>query len=552
MYALAFLAVLFVAFEVYGPALNGEFLFDDDYLPFSMPEVQNAPLRAWLGVRPFLMVSYWLNYKSSGLEPYAYHMVNVVLHSFNTMLAWLVVRRLLGRVGESGTRRELLAGFAAGLFLLHPVQTESVAYVTSRSETMSIFFFLAAFAVFLYRKEEAISWGRAIAVLLLFGIACTVKEHTTVLPGLLLLADYFFTTPWRFEGIRKNLKLYAPILVGGALGVVAVWRVLSTADSAGFRIQDFTWYQYLFTQFRVIWTYVGLYVFPFEQNGDYDYPVSHTITEHGAVFALLGLLGVTVLAWRCRKQYPLAAFGWLGFLLLLAPTSSVVPIRDVIVERRLYLPFICLLLITVDFLRRWRTSPALLASVFGLVLVAGAAASYQRNHVWSTALTFWTDAAAKSPGNARAQFQLAYAQWKNGDCASAVANYEKVAALQKPDDRLLVDWALALDCVDKPDQAVAKLRQAAALAPSALIHAQIGMVYGKRGRNEEALTALAEAEKMNPAFEMTFVYRGNVFAARGDLPGAIAWYKHALAINPNNETARTALAAAEQRLRQAR
>jgi tetratricopeptide (TPR) repeat protein len=406
--------------------------------------------------------------------------------------------------------------------------------------------------VFIYRKNEAITWLRAIVVLLLFGIACTVKEHTTVLPGLLLLADYFFTTPYRFEGIKRNLKLYVPILVGGIFGVMAVWRILSLADSAGFRIKDFTWYQYLYTQFRVIWAYLRLYVLPFGQNGDYDFPVSHTIVEHGAVVALIGLLAVSYFAWRYRKQYPLAAFGWFGFLLLLSPTSSVVPIRDVIVERRMYLPFICLLLMTVDFLRRWRPSPVLMGAVFTLVLAVSAVASWQRNHVWSTALAFWTDAAQKSPKNARAQFQLAYAQWKSGNCQAAVTNYEKVAALQKPDDRLLVDWALALDCLDKPDEAVAKLREAATLAPSALIQAQIGMIYGKRNRQEEALAALALAEQMDPGFEMTYVYRANILAARGDLTGAIAGYRRALAINPRNEVAQNALTASEQRLRQPR
>lgn len=382
----AFLFVLYVAFEVYAPALNGEFLFDDEYLPFSRPELQTAPLRLWLGVRPFLMISYWLNYQVSGFEPFWFHVVNVVLHALNTLLVWLVVRRLLGRVGESGKRREFLAGFAAGLFLLHPVQTESVAYVASRSETLSIFFFLAAFTVFLYRAGHAVSLIRTVVVLVLFGIACSVKEHTVVLPGLLLLADYFFSTPYRLDGIKQNLKLYASIVVGSVLAVIAVWRVLSTADSAGFKIQDFTWYQYFFTQCRVIWTYLRLYLLPIGQNGDYDYPVSHTIFEQGAIVALFGLLAVTVLAWIYRKQFPLAAFGWLAFLLLLAPTSSVVPIRDVIVERRMYLPFIGLLLITLEFLRRWRVSSAPMGAVIALLLTVSAVASYQRNQVWSTAL----------------------------------------------------------------------------------------------------------------------------------------------------------------------
>src|SRR5688572_19605005 len=129
------LLVLFVAFEVYGPALHGEFLFDDSYLPFLNVSV-DAPWRVWLGVRPFLMLSYWLNLMISGLNPYPYHAVNVVFHAFNSILAGLVVRRMLLWVGETGWRREALAVFAGALFLLHPVQTESVAYVASRSEAM--------------------------------------------------------------------------------------------------------------------------------------------------------------------------------------------------------------------------------------------------------------------------------------------------------------------------------------------------------------------------------------------------------------------------------
>ncbi|HYO84451.1 MAG TPA: hypothetical protein VES20_23820 [Bryobacteraceae bacterium] len=550
MILLAALASIFVAFEVYGPALNGEFLFDDDYLPFQVPDMQNAPLRAWLGVRPVLMISYWLNYQNSGLDPWPYHAVGVLFHGLNAVLAWVIVRRLLSRVGETGATRETLAGFAGALFLLHPVLTESVAYITSRSETMSVFFFLAAFAVFLTRPTDVISWGRTLTVLVLFGVACTVKEHTTVLPGLLLLADYFFTTPYRLEGIRRNLRLYAPIAVGGVLGVIAVARVLSTADSAGFKIEDFTWYQYLFTQFRVIWTYLRLYLLPVGLNGDWSFPVSHSLMEHGAIAALAALVGVSVLAWMYRREYPLAAFGWFGFLLLLSPTSSVVPIRDVIVERRLYLPFVCLLVITVEFLRRWRGGHTRTA-VLSVLLVACAVATYGRSKVWTDPLTFWTDATAKAPDNPRAVFQLAYAQWKNGDCSRADANYQRVAKLQKPDERLLVDWALALECLNRPDDAVAKLRDAAKIAPTALVYAQIGMIYGKRNRQEEALAALAEAEKLDPRFEMTYVYRGNIHLARGEPQIAAGFYRHALAINPGNEPARTALEQAERQLAQA-
>jgi tetratricopeptide (TPR) repeat protein len=307
------------------------------------------------------------------------------------------------------------------------------------------------------------------------------------------------------------------------------------------------WYQYLFTQFRVIWTYLRLFILPVEQNGDYSYPVSHSLGEHFAWLAGAGLLAVCWLAWRYRREFPLASFGWFGFLLLLAPTSSIVPIADVIVERRMYLPFLCLLLIAVDFLRRWRPAPALLMSACGVVLVACAFASHARAQVWSSALTFWGDAAAKAPTNSRAHFQLAYAQWLAGQCDKAVRTFEETAKLTtKHDDRLLVDWGLALDCAGRTEEAVAKMREAHALSPSALTQAQIGMIYGKRGKYPEAMAALDEAERIDPRFEMTYLYKGNIFAAQGNCSTAAGFYNHAIAINPNNESAKQALAVAQQ------
>ena len=310
--------------------------------------------------------------------------------------------------------RETLAVFAAALFLLHPVQTESVAYVASRSETLSVFFFLAAFAVFIYRETTTVTTPRTLAILVLFVLACASKEHAAVLPALLMLTDYYFITPFRLAGIRRNARLYAPIAIAGVAGVAFVFTILQRATTAGFGIKEFTWYEYLFTQFKVIWLYLRLYIAPYGLNGDYEYPVSHNLLEPGSILGLVGLLALAVLAWRFRREYPLASFGYFGFLILLAPTSSVVPIKDVAVERRLYLPFICLLLITVDFIRRWNASRGLVAGALTAVCAVAAVASYQRNQVWGSALAFWQDTAAKSPTNARAQFQLAYAQWQNG------------------------------------------------------------------------------------------------------------------------------------------
>ena len=544
-YALSVLAAFLIAFEVYGPALNGPFVYDDVYLPFMNPYYLDKPLKVWANVRPLLMASYWMNYQSSGIEPYAYHWFNVFLHVLNSILSYVVVRKFLAMAGESGWMRDVLAIFAGALFLLHPIQTESVAYVASRSETMSILFFLGALAVFLYRKTTAISVPAVIAVLVLFGLACLTKEHTTVLPVLLLLTDYY----WNPKGIKRNWKLYAPILIGGALAVVTVLAVLKASPSAGFQLKNLTWYQYLFTQFRSIWVYLRMYVLPLGLNIDHDFTISRTILDQGAIGYLIGLLALAALAWKYRHQYPLASYGFFGFLILLAPTSSVVPIQDVLVEHRVYLPFVCLLLITVDFLRRWKVGRGAMIATLGAVLAVAGTLSYQRNELWGNPAALWQDAVNKSPNKARPHFQLAYAQMQAGQCQAAVRNYETVAKLEPADQSLLIDWALAEDCALKTDSAIGRLKQAAQMTPSAHVYSLIGMMYGKQGRVPESLDALAAAEKLDPKYEMTFVYRGNDYLGAGNISGAAAEFQRAITINPLNQVAINGLSMANKQLR---
>src|SRR5262249_8980426 len=151
-YALGAFFLIFLALEVYSPALDGPFVFDDTYLPFMAPG-----FRQWFGVRPLLMLSFWINFQWTGLEPYSYHVLNVLFHSINSVLVFFIVRRLLEWEHVDRRLRDTIAGFSAGLFLLHPVQTESVAYVASRSETLSLIFFFGGYLVFLYRKERKVT-----------------------------------------------------------------------------------------------------------------------------------------------------------------------------------------------------------------------------------------------------------------------------------------------------------------------------------------------------------------------------------------------------------
>ncbi|HYL38938.1 MAG TPA: tetratricopeptide repeat protein [Bryobacteraceae bacterium] len=541
--AIAFFAVL----QVYWPAIHGPFLLDDSYLPY-MAFNPDPALHTWIhGLRPLLMFTFWLNFLNAGnQDTFGYHLANVLLHFSNGILILLAVRKVLSWAGIEKWRAGVLSVFAAGLFVLHPLQTESVSYIASRSETLSLFWVLGAFVVFLYRSGDAIGVGRAIAILALFGAAVLSKEHTAVLPALLLVTDYYWNPEFSLAGIRRNWRLYVPIVIGGALAGAFVWRVLQGGPTAGFGVKGLAWYQYFFTQCRVIWEYIGMFVLPVGQNLDPDVAISHGILDHGAVVGLIALAGATVLAGIYRRRFPLASYGWFTFLILIAPTSSFVPIADPFAERRLYLPFIGLLFIVADFLSRWKTARTTLIAALGAVLLAESAATYQRNQLWGSSIDLWKDTVDKSPHKYRPRFQLAFAYYQAGDFGDAIDQFQKVADLGNPTFELLVDWGLAYDAAGKLDQALDKLQQAAAIERNAHVYSQIGMVYGKMGKYPEALAALDTAQKLNPEFAMTYYTRGNVYEQQGNKAQAAGEYRRALSLNSQLQVARDALARVSQ------
>jgi protein O-mannosyl-transferase len=168
--------------------------------------------------------------------------------------------------------------------------------------------------------------------------------------------------------------------------------------------------------------------------------------------------------------------------------------------------------------------------------------TYQRNLLWSSAVDIWKDTVSKSPSKYRARFQLALVEYQAGSCSDAVEQYQKAATMERPTYDLLLDWALAYDCAGDPQQAIAKLQQAAGIEPSAHVYSQLGMEFGKIGKYTEALAALQTAQERDPGFAMTYYYLGNIHAIQGDQAQALANYQHVLALDPSNQPAREALA----------
>ena len=355
-FLLAFgVASLLIALLLYFPALTGDFTFDD----LSLPLVANPgvhPLANWTsGPRPVLILSYRLNGMLLGDRPASYHLVNLLIHVLNTCLVFLILERLLRKAGSTEREGRFSACVGALVFLIHPLQTESVSYIAGRSESLAALFVLLAYAVYLY-DSRAVSWGRALAVIGLFGVAVKTKENSISLAGVLLLTDVMWPKPLSLEGLRRNWRLYAIMLPGAGLAALMVFAMLARAGTAGFSVAKYKWYQYAFTEARAIFAYIRLAVAPIGQSLDHDFATSYSITDHGAVFYIAMLVTLVAAAILFRRRYPLACFGFLMFLTWLAPTSSIVPVDDALVERRMYLPLMGLILIGCEATRRWRLS----------------------------------------------------------------------------------------------------------------------------------------------------------------------------------------------------
>ena len=353
------------------------------------------------------------------------------------------------------------------------------------------------------------------------------------------------------RAVRANWKLYVLLAAGAFAGVALVWKLIlgvGTGESAGFGLKAFTWYQYLFTQFRVLFAYIFNFLLPVNLNIDWDFPISRNIFDQGSILGLAGLLALAWLAWHYRRRFPLAGYGYLVFLALLAPTSSILPIKDPIADRRMYLPMLGLILIAIDLLGRLRMDRKSLAGLAGGLVLAAALVTHARAEVWGNSLALWQDTAAKSPKKMRPHFQLAFAYQELGRYDLAVAEFQKTADLEPPTADMLIDWGLAYDGLNQPDLALAKFREAAAKEPSAHVYTQIGYIYAKQSRWKEASEAFDTAQKIDPSFAMTYLYKGNVHLANNELAAAVVEFQHALQLDPRLEPARQALVATERRM----
>ena len=561
------LVPLLLAAAAYARVLPGEFMFDD-----SRAIERNLALKdlgGYLGAhflpdllhggRPVADLLFALDYAVGRLDPLPFHASGIAVHLLATVLAFLLVRELLRLAGAA--RAEGVALAAAGLFALHPMQTQAVSYLIQLAETLSSAGYLGTLLLLL--RAERRGWNRAGAgwaalAWLAYLLALGAKTIAVTLPvAWLLLAAVVPGAAGRDRLLRwrQRLLLAVPFVALDALFAASTLAGIEGHTDAGFSVPGITPWTYLLSQSRVIVTYLRLLLWPSGQNVDWDFPAARSLAEPSVLLAsALQLLLLGAAAWvgiRARgREGPDAAaaragaFGVLWFFLLLSPTSSVVPLADLVMEHRVYLASLGLfaatalgverLLARVPGDRARRAAPALA----GAAWLALAGATWHRNAVWETRLALWGDAAANSPHKARVHLGLGYALRERGRYGEAIAEYHRgladVGGNADLEVQLLRNLGSALIYSQRLDEADAVLRRAAAIDPRSVdVLVNLGVVAQRRGDMAGAEAWARQVIALQPGQGDALQLLGIAALQRGDYAGGAALLERAVRADPD-------------------
>ncbi|MEN8262924.1 MAG: hypothetical protein ABFR82_05630 [Nitrospirota bacterium] len=411
-------------------------------------------------------LTFALNYKMQDLDVRGYHIVNLLIHITNSIILYFFIivsfnTPFLKKSSIKGSARQI-AFIAALFFVSHPIQTQAVTYIWQRVTSLTATFYL--FSLLMYVKarlvhkayqspEDCLKKGLKSGSVLYYSasivsavLAMKTKEIAITLPISIFLYEIMF-----MEGtFRKRIFRLIPYFLAMMIIPLSLTNsampigdlIGDISDRSRSELLQISRLDYLFTEFRVLITYIRLIFLPINQNLDYDYPLYSSFFDPSVFLSFLLLLLIFSLGVYCINRYRgknaharLISFGIFWFFITLSVESTFIPIRDVINEHRMYLPSIgiftaiCTIILMVTDRMRDR-GRMIMAAMLAVIIIALTGATYARNMVWRNEINLWADVVSKSPGKARAFYNYGNAYKNRGDLINAGKKWEKTLELE--------------------------------------------------------------------------------------------------------------------------
>jgi len=550
---------------VYGQTTGYDYAgYDDRLYVYDNPHVRTGLTRenvAWAFTSrqeanwfPLTRLSHILDVEAFGLDPGNHHATSALLHVLNVLLLFAVLRSMTGATGRSA--------FVAALFAVHPLQVESVAWISERKTVLCTSFGLLSLAAY-------VGWTRRGGVVLylatagLFALSLMSKPMFVTLPFVFLLVDYW---PLERSGrtpahlVLEKLPLFALSAVSSGV----TW-VVQGASGAPLSVEVLSLPLRLANAVYAYASYLRKTLWPDDLGLFYPHPflpglggVPLTAWQVGAAAALL--IAVSVAVAVSRRRY--ATVGWLWFLGTLVPVIGIAQVGGQgMADRYAYQPLIGIFVALtwggaeLYATLRTRAPRVAAASVFVPVLLLAAwlgAARAQAAH-WRDSFSLFERVLAVTPRNPTIRYNLANALLDRGDHAEAIEHYHTVLEITPDDPRVYNNIGNALRDLGRFDEAIEHYRKALEHRPGyARAHNNLAASLRVLQRDDEALQHYREAVRLAPRYSVAHANLANTLRDRGDLAGAIFHYRLAIAANPGNTGARRRLAAALEQLEERR
>lgn len=570
---LPFLLVL-IGFALYIGALRAPFVYDDRAYILMNPDIRSLSNFLNLsGTRYVGFLTFALNFSISGYNAFDFHLVNVLVHVCNSILVFYLVSItfetpvLKGFAsGRASIERGALSmAFAASaVFLVHPIQTQTVTYITQRFASLATMFYLLSVLFYIKARLAGQScpdeppgstrrlgrgaWPFYIASVIAAVMAMKSKEISFTLPFMIVIYDYLFfgrkdagrvsllRIPFYLTLVIIPLSVMGLGLFGGDGGRTAeTLRKLQLEEAVGLDR-----YVYTLTQFRVIITYIRLLFLPIGQQIDYDYRTSQTMLDPATLISFIALIALFVFSlfvlarsYSGRNHYGLLfSFGMLWFFVALSVESFLVPIQDVIFEQRVYLPSVgfiisvfSALFFLVDTVRRrtsFKPSNAAAAAVMLLLLLPPLSyATHLRNIVWGDELRLLNEAIGKSSTKGRLYYIRSMVYIDRGMYDDAIVDATTAITLQSDIHEAYNMRGFAYMNKGMYKDALADLNTAIAVEPDeGVYYYNRGLAYSGLKMVDEAIADYTRSIRLRPDYAAAYNNRGVTYSAIGEIEKA--------------------------------
>jgi hypothetical protein len=514
--------IVLAALAAYGSSFRGQFMLDDEYHIVDNPHIRR-PFDSWRtllgGARPVVAWTLAGNYALGGLDVWHYHAFNLAVHFLAALTLYGLVRRTLQLPrwrARYETAAPWLALAAALLWLVHPLQTASVTYVIQRCESLAgLFYLLTLYCVLRGAQATAGKWWY-VAAIVCCALGMASKEVMCTAPVLVLLYDRVFLAPSFGQLFRRRWGLYVGLAATWGILVATVTAALQALPagaevSAGFGLKGTSPAQYARSQPGVIVHYLKLALWPDPLCLDYAWPVARTVD---AILPPALVVGALLLA----TLWALRACPWLGycgawFFLILAPTSSVMPIADLAVEHRMYLPLAAVAVLVVlgghaglgilcgRLALGKRLSRCLAGGLVLALVVLLSWLTIRRNEDYQSPLSMWGAVVAQRPNNARAHTNLGVVLQRQGKVDEAARHFSEALRIRPHYAEAHNNLGWVLQRQGKMDEAARHFSEAVRIRPHyAEAHNNLGAALVHQGKEQEAARHFSEAVRIKPHY----------------------------------------------------